>query len=271
MKYIGIVCMACLACVLFSLWIVHWIQSRQKQPMSRVKKTLLVMILTLALGVCGTFGYLQRYYPVGKEAKASLESRDNVTVTELDYGYFFDGPSTDTAMIFYPGAKVETAAYAPLMNQLAQHGIDCFLIEMPFHMALFDGNAAETVLSSYTYSEWILAGHSLGGNVASSFVQSHSESVDALILLASYPSQPLEGIRLCSIYGSKDGCLNREQYDKNKKNWPSKSMEICIPGGNHAQFGDYGSQKGDGQATISARSQQKKTAEIIVQFIKEEG
>jgi len=40
-----------------------------------------------------------------------------------------------------------------------------------------------------------------------------------------------------------------------------------IEGGNHAQFGNYGAQKGDGAASISAEEQQNFTADQIDIFI----
>ena len=42
---------------------------------------------------------------------------------------------------------------------------------------------------------------------------------------------------------------------------------VEIEGGNHAQFGNYGPQKGDLPATISAEEQQTQTVEAISNFI----
>lgn len=42
---------------------------------------------------------------------------------------------------------------------------------------------------------------------------------------------------------------------------------MCIPGGNHAQFGNYGVQKGDGTASISAEEQQVQTALAISNMV----
>ena len=44
---------------------------------------------------------------------------------------------------------------------------------------------------------------------------------------------------------------------------------IKIEGGNHAQFGNYGKQKGDIDATITAKEQQNITVEAIIDFIKD--
>ena len=42
-----------------------------------------------------------------------------------------------------------------------------------------------------------------------------------------------------------------------------------IEGGNHAQFGNYGAQKGDGEAVISAQEQQEETIRFVMDVIKD--
>jgi hypothetical protein len=73
-----------------------------------------------------------------------------------------------------------------------------------------------------------------------------------------------------SIYGSEDMVLNAEKYDKTKTDglWPDDFTEVIIEGGNHAQFGDYGEQKGDGKAKIDETVQKKETAEAVSAWIK---
>jgi hypothetical protein len=73
-----------------------------------------------------------------------------------------------------------------------------------------------------------------------------------------------------SIYGSEDGVMNREKYEKYKENLPSILTEIIIDGGNHANFGLYGRQDGDGSAEIDAFDQIFRTADAIYEFISEE-
>jgi len=45
---------------------------------------------------------------------------------------------------------------------------------------------------------------------------------------------------------------------------PQDYKEVCIEGGNHAQFGSYGTQKGDGTAAIPAEEQWARTVEVFV-------
>ena len=45
---------------------------------------------------------------------------------------------------------------------------------------------------------------------------------------------------------------------------PEAFYEYVIEGGNHARFGNYGEQKGDGAAKITAQEQQRQAAEYIL-------
>jgi hypothetical protein len=242
-------------------------------PLLRGKRGLrgkLLLSAAVGLLLVGTAGFvfLSVYYHAGPEAGASLASDEAVSVSGIDKGLFFDGPGTDAALIFYPGAKVEAEAYAPLMRKLAAGGLDCFLIYMPLRMAVLDMDAAGLIRDANDYDVWLLAGHSLGGAVAANYVSARPDDFDALVLLAAYPSGPLpESLRLLSVYGSEDGCLNREQYEAGRAFWPADARELIVEGGNHAQFGAYGPQRGDGAACISAEEQQAQTAEAILALL----
>ena len=54
---------------------------------------------------------------------------------------------------------------------------------------------------------------------------------------------------------------------KNPQYRPQDTTEVVIDGGNHAQFGNYGIQKGDGIADITAARQQEETAEAVAAFL----
>ena len=89
-------------------------------------------------------------------------------------------------------------------------------------------------------------------------------------MLASYSTADLsdKDIDVISIYGTEDGVLNMEKYQQYYSNLPDDTTEVVIDGGNHAQFGSYGAQDGDGTAKISASDQLEITAEKIIDFIR---
>lgn len=204
-------------------------------------------------------------YPADSTAQAAAQTTHEVVVTEIEDGLLFDGLGTDTALIFYPGAKVEYTAYASLMQTLAADGIDCFLLTMPYNLAIFDVKAADNVMANYDYERWYLSGHSLGGAMAASYAASNPDMLEGLILLAAYPTKELpEDLSVLILYGSEDGVLDREKLTDGKQYLPEDSVIFCIEGGNHAQFGSYGVQDGDNIAMISAEEQWQQTEEQIL-------
>lgn len=234
----------------------------------RIKRLISACVLLGVLAALAAW-YVNDYYRADAEAAKYLLGGDGVTVTETEEGWFFDGPGDGVALIFYPGAKVECTAYAPLMHGLAGRGVDCFLVEMPMNLAIFGTNRAGSVMEEYSYNRWYLAGHSLGGAMAASYASGHLEQLDGVILLAAYPTGSLQGedFAVLSVYGSEDQVLNRDKLEAGRAYMPEDYTEVCIQGGNHAWFGSYGEQKGDGEALISREAQWEQTLDAVVMLI----
>lgn len=228
------------------------------------RKVKIAIVIIVAVIAAYSIYYLTSYSPAEQTATDCLNGTANVSVSKIDNKLFVDGKGNDTALIFYPGAKIEYTAYLPMLCELSSMGVDCYLVEMPFNIALFGENEADDIIETTNYSNYILCGHSLGGVVASSYM-AHSGKGDGLILLAGYPTENITKPVL-SIYGSNDGDLNRKSYDEAKP-LMSNLTEFVIDGGNHAQFGYYGKQSGDNAAGITPEDQQNQTVEKILDFI----
>lgn len=234
----------------------------KSKPMSRRKKWLIVggtVLLFLAILAGVFFWYVSDYYRAEDLAldvmtqDSGISVQDNLTILSPSH------PS-DTAIIFYPGAKVEAEAYLPLLDQIRQTGVTCILVHMPFHMAIFDAGAGEAVIAQFPeFQHWYIAGHSMGGAMASKFASDHPDQVDGLILLGAYIYGDYPDEKTLTIYGS----LNQSVEDH--IDYTENIVEI--EGGNHAQFGNYGPQKGDLPATISAQEQQAQTVAAIEAFL----
>lgn len=231
--------------------------------MNRKIKIAVVIIAVLILGY-GIF-YLTDYYHAEKTATDMLNGTDNVSVVKTSNGLFLDGKGNTTALIFYPGAKVEYTSYLPMFCQLASEGVDCYLVEMPFNIAFLGQNSADDIINNSAYGHYFIAGHSLGGVVASSYVNS-TNNTDGLILLASYPTDEISK-PILSIYGTEDQVLNLEKYSEAKPLIKGNLTEITIDGANHGQFAYYGNQSGDGKANITSQNQQNRTVLEILSFI----
>lgn len=240
----------------------------------KLKITLISVALVLAVIVTASAIYLCSYYRADEDAIEAYAPMNEVEYSTLKNGSIVFTPENAIAgFIFYPGGKVEHNAYKPLMAALAERGVLCVLVEMPFNLAVFDVNAADGIKEQYPeIKSWYMGGHSLGGSMAASYLEKHSEEYRGLVLLGSYSTADLSksDLAVLCIHGSEDGVMNREKHDEYRKNLPESTLEIDIEGGNHAGFGMYGEQKGDGLATISQKEQIRVTANAIIELIVEE-
>ena len=237
----------------------------------RTRIILSVCLAVLVLFGIGGYAYVSDYYHADEIALEAMAYQTDSVQTEQDGNVtWFVPENSTTGLIFYPGGKVEHTAYAPLMRACAEQGILCALVQMPGNLAVLDANAADGLQQEHPeVTTWYIAGHSLGGAMASNYAAAHSEDFDGLILLAAYSTKDLTQttLRVLSVYGSEDGVMNRESYEKNWSNLPADTTEVILDGGCHAQFGSYGPQDGDGIPTISGEEQIRQTAEAITAFV----
>ena len=233
-----------------------------------VKVLLILFVISVAL-IMATVVYAFDYYRA-VAVDAYIRSADAVAVSQIDEGYFFDGPGTEDALIFYPGAKVDETSYAPVLHSLAQQGVDCFLVRMPMKLAFLGMNKADSIRAEYSYAHYYLAGHSLGGAMIADYSAEHTDEYSGLFLLAAYPSKDLSDAEfpVVFIYGENDLVLSREKLNEGFSLVPSDYSVVKINGGNHSQFGSYGEQDGDGNAAISAEEQQRITVDAILSTVR---
>ena len=231
------------------------------------KKKLVLDIITVVViaAITGAATYLNDYYH-SRGVESALASSDTVKVQEIKEGYFFDGKGEDEALIFYPGGKVEFTAYAPMLKNLAEQGIDCFLIEMPANLAVLGKDKADHIFQDYKYTQYYMAGHSLGGAMAAAYTEKHMGEVSGLVLLGAYATGDISkgDFPVLVLYGSEDKVMNRENFEKYYTNLPKNTTILELEGANHGNFGNYGHQEGDGKATISAEEQQKLVIDNIL-------
>lgn len=214
------------------------------------------------------FVRLNTYQPL-PEATALL---DAAHVEETGDWLKLSSESTQARIVFYPGGLVEPVSYLPLFEPLTHEGFEIFIMKMPFNLAILNTNAIEK-LEIHTSDDvpTYLSGHSLGGASAALYLAEEPESVDGLVLLAAYPSENsnLSDVvfPVVSITASNDTILNWESFETSQSLLPKDTTYNMIEGGNHANFGSYGKQDGDGENTISREEQQTTTRSIFTDLI----
>ncbi len=271
MKYIIIFIIITIIAVIIGFGLCFLVSSLIRRKMKKKIPIFLHIVISMLSGIIIFITvsglYLGIHYPADSTA---LDMLNNENIRETDGAYFIDGEGEDTVFIFYPGAKVDSEAYLPLMKMLSDNGIDCFVIKPPFRFALFDANAADRIIDKYSYKHVIVSGHSMGGTIASLYASKNPDKIDGVVLLSAYPGSEIsDNIPLLSIYGSEDMVLNKEAYKNAEPFFPDVFDEVIIDGGSHSGFGSYGEQRGDGKPGISPDQQKEITVNAILCFEKD--
>jgi hypothetical protein len=242
-------------------------------PRRILRFALIGFVSLIIIGVVGLLIWVETgTYPARAVALSALESTDRVTVTQGTWITFAPVERAETGLIFYPGGLVEPSAYAPVLRKIAEEGVLVVITPMPLNLAILNTGAANAVIDDYPHlSTWILAGHSLGGASAALFAENNPTRIDALALWDSYPPNSADlsdnTLSAISIFGTTDGVPNTENFDDKRHLLPADTMFVGIEGASHAQFGDYGPQRGDVVASISLAEQHERVAEIMLDVI----
>lgn len=253
------------------------LKTDKKKLTTSEKRVIIIMAITAVVAACifGVVTWINDFYSATEKAKKAILGSETILVTETKEYYVFEKreaisqvlPAEGRGVIFYPGGKVDEVAYAPLMLELAEMGYEVYLVKMPAKLAIFGMNAADGIIKDATeITDWTIMGHSLGGAMAASYAAAHDEEIDNLVLLAAYSTEDLNGLDMdvYSFYGSEDKVLNMEKYESYLANLSEDMIETVIEGGNHAYYGHYGEQDGDGTATITRDEQEQTVLDIFL-------
>ena len=231
---------------------------------------LLPLVLIVVLGAFVVWGSTPAT-PM-PEALAALQSDDEVQVEMGPWLVF--RPLTDNptvGLVLYPGGRIDPRAYAPAAHALAREGYLVVIVRMPLNLAVFAPDRAADVMAAFPrIDRWAVGGHSLGGAMAARFAYQHPKASQGLLLWAAYPASTddLSGrtLAVTSIYGTHDGMALGDKT-ATARLVPGNTRWVAIEGGNHAQFGWYGPQSGDGTATISREEQQRQIVAATLELL----
>lgn len=177
------------------------------------------------------------------------------------------------ALVFYPGAKIDSRAYIPLLDRVRQHGYDVYLIIVPLGSAFIQPETTDRFISLVpklcSYDAISVAGHSLGGTGAGYALLQNTHNVKGFFSLAGTFLVDISdrSEKMAITYGTRDGLfLGNAPGQISRMN--SDTVITLIQGGNHHQcvsydfldFGDY-------LATIGPKDQQDQVLSSILTHI----
>jgi Lysophospholipase len=203
-----------------------------------------------------------------QEDKNLLASDAAVRVEQGPAGLAFlpTGAAKGVGLIVYGGARVPPEAYAYLARACAEAGYTSVLAAIPLNFAVLSPAIAAKAIKAYPdVTRWALAGHSLGGAAAASYAAKGDPAVAGLFLMASSPGKDVDlstkSLAVVSVSASRDALAMPATIGAARARLPAGCRFVEIAGGNHAQFGEYGPQQGDGTAEIPGPTQRRAVIE----------
>ncbi|MCS5715904.1 alpha/beta hydrolase [Herbiconiux sp. CPCC 205716] len=173
-----------------------------------------------------------------------------------------------TGLVFLAGAKVDPLAYADKLSGLVDSGTTVVIVRPILNFAILEFRPFSTFTDlAPGVDDWYVGGHSLGGVKACQYAT--DADVKGLVLLGSYCAGDLSdgGIPVLSVSGTDDGLSTPAKIDDSRVDLPPDARFVVIDGANHASFGDYGVQPGDGTASIDDERMRARLTEALTTFI----
>lgn len=202
---------------------------------------------------------------------ASVRTNPAVSITEDGNAVVMTpaGPASGVGLVFIPGAKVAADAYLyKLSGAVEKDGLTVVITKPILNLAFFDQRAlSDFTADAHGIHTWFVGGHSLGGVRACQYAA--QPDVSGLILFGSYCTNDVSHrvLSVLSIGGSNDGLSTPAKIKDSAEMLPATTTFVQLPGSNHASFGDYGVQAGDGVATISSSKVRSLITGDLIRFL----
>jgi hypothetical protein len=221
------------------------------------KKTKIIFFVAVGVLLVTVASFVTYYsFPMRAEQKELQAAQNMPTVRYTDTPdaiVLAPLATVKKGIVLYAGGRVEPSAYAYKMAGIAQSGVAVVIAKSPLHLPPLDWRSPSQFTGLVpSVTEWYVAGHSVGG-VRACQVVGDGTQFKGLILLGAYCANNISGagVTVLSLGGENDKLTTPDDIGKNKHLLPVTTKYESIVGLNHAGFGDYGKQNGDGDITIS--------------------
>jgi hypothetical protein len=246
------------------------LDARRRLIIRRIRITGWTALTSLLVTAVSFLTWFHIVFAAERDATLEVFRDDRIQVSEADGSIVMqatEGAGT-TGVLYFPGARVNPYSYLYPLSEIAASGVTVVIMDPLMNMALFDTRSIDELsLAAPKVSDWVLSGHSLGG-VRACMLADHPDVV-GLVLMGSYCANDISStaIPVLQILASGDGLIDAEALKASAQLLPPSTQKITLEGANHASFGTYGEQPGDGIATLSRAEVREELTALLVQLL----
>lgn len=246
------------------------LDARRRLIIRRIRITGWTALSSLLVTVVSFLTWFHIVFPAERDATLEVFRDDSIQVTEVEGSIVMaarDG-ATQTGILYFPGARVNPYSYLYPLSEVAASGVTVVIMDPLMNMALFDTRSLDELASAAPeVTQWVLSGHSLGG-VRACMLANHP-SVTGLVLMGSYCANDVSDldIPVVQVLASNDGLIDQEALEGSAAWLPASTTTIILEGANHASFGTYGEQPGDGSATLTRQQVREALTAVFQQVL----
>jgi dienelactone hydrolase len=241
----------------------------------RIRITGWTALSFLLATILGFLAWAHTVYAADRAATIDVFQSGQVEIVDRERAIIITPTSdvsslADTVFVFYPGGRVDPYAYLPPLAHTAEAtGLRVVIAKAPLNLAIADTRDIERLASlAGPHSAIATGGHSLGG--VRGCLQAENPQVSHLVLFASYCANDLTSrtnLAVLTVLGSLDGLTDPEQVSDAAVSLPGTPETVTIRGANHASFGAYGPQSGDGPSRMSSERMHAQLTEVLSSFL----
>ena len=226
-----------------------------------------VLAAVVALAVVAFLFYSSMVMRGDRAAALRAWEDDAVSITSTDHSIVISPTreASGAGLVFIPGAKVDPYAYLyKLSGIVEQTGATVVITKPTLNLAFFDSRPVSFFeADAPAVTRWFVGGHSLGGVRACQLAP--DGDVVGLVLFGSYCANDLSdsGLEVLSISGSDDGLSTPAKVEAARHLLPEGANVVEVEGLNHAGFGDYGAQPGDGVGTLTDEEEREQITDLL--------
>lgn len=238
-----------------------------------LRRVLVVVVVVVVLVTVGFLFWASTVMRGERAAAISAWTNPAISITSTDHSIVIEptGEASGDGLVFIPGAKVDPYAYMFKLSGIVEQSAVTVVITKPtLNLAFFDQRPLSTFSNDAPQvTSWFVGGHSLGGVRACQLAV--DPAVSGLVLFGSYCANDLSqsGLAVLSIGASEDGLSTPAKIEAASYLLPVSADFIEIDGLNHAGFGNYGAQSGDGVATITSGEARDEITSALAGFFAE--